>query len=124
VRLAYFGEKIVIDMDGSPVNLIRVTKVTYSTYNERGFLHMVQVEVSAEAYSRIKEYATTFGVSVEYAASKAIERWMDDDGEIAMRVHLENQARKASRPKLIVMQTAQPHNSVLCTASRRRMAGR
>jgi hypothetical protein len=85
---------------------------------------MMQVCLSAEAYSRIEDYATTFGVSVDYAASKAIERWMDDSGEIAMRVHLENQARKASRPKLIVMRTAQRHSSVLCTASHPATAGR
>jgi hypothetical protein len=64
---------------------------------------MMQVCLSAEAHSRIEVYATTFGVSVDYAASKAIERWMDDSGEFAMEAHLENQTRKASRPKLIVL---------------------
>lgn len=57
---------------------------------------MSEVCLTAETYQRIAEYAAIFGVSVEYAANKAIQRWMDASGEIAMEVHLDK--RKAKSP--------------------------
>ena len=44
------------------------------------------IAITTEAYTRILEYADTFGISVESASSKAIMRWMDASGDGAMEI--------------------------------------
>jgi hypothetical protein len=67
---------------------------------------MRTITITPEAFARIEEYAEVAGMSVDLAASEAIDKWMDSTGEIVLRVMVKRKQERAPRQKLAIVYRA------------------
>jgi hypothetical protein len=59
--------------------------------------------LSTESYLRIQQFASFVGIPVDRAASEAIEKWMNDTGDVLVGELKRRQRVEAMKPRLTLL---------------------